>query len=368
MFGEGSTVRSGALTISALETPGHTPHHLSYLVGHEDSNTQFVCTGGSVLPGGVGRTDLLGPEHTGSLAAAQWRSARRLLNDLDPETTVLPTHGFGSFCSATPTVVGTAETLTIAIEHARNPATRLALDDFVHSLVTDPPPIPSYYRYMGAINRAGRNAPTYGAMARLDEHDLGRLLVARRSIADIRNRRTFAAAHHQGTLNIELGPNLTTYFGWVVPYEAPYTLIATSVEEVEETRHLLARIGREHLFGYILAEDIDAGTARYPVATFSDLALAKSIGDDPYVIDIRHASEWRSGHLASARHIPLPDLAEFRSTLPPDRPVWVHCAAGYRAAIAASQLSAWSFAPVLIDDQFDRAKDAGLEITTAKAS
>jgi hydroxyacylglutathione hydrolase len=365
VLGDGAEVICGSMTVSALSTPGHTPHHLSYLVRHDDSSAGYVCTGGSVLFGGVGRTDLLGAQRTEELARAQWQSARRVLSELDLDTTVLPTHGFGSFCSATPNVVGTAEAMTIAVEHSRNPAMRLALDEFVRTLVSDPPPIPAYYRYMGDINRAGRAAPSYGRMARLDLHDLDRLLTAKRAVTDVRNRRSFAAIHRPGSLNVELGTNLTTYFGWIVPFDAPYTLIASSLEEVEETRRLLARIGREHLFGYVLAEDIDAGeSSRYPVTTFAELALASNLGDEPYVVDVRHPSEWRAGHVLGARHVPLPDLARVRSSLPTDRPIWVHCAAGYRAAIAASQLSGWSLAPILIDDQFDRASALGLVDTT----
>jgi hydroxyacylglutathione hydrolase len=364
-LGDGAEVTCGSMTLSTLSTPGHTPHHLSYLVRHDDSSAGYVCTGGSVLFGGVGRTDLLGSERTEELARAQWQSARRVLSELDLDTTVLPTHGFGSFCSATPYVVGTAETLTVGVEHSRNPATSLALEEFVHTLVSDPPPIPAYYRYMGAINRAGGAAPSYGTMARLSSGDLDRLLSAKRSITDVRNRRSFAAVHRPGSLNIEFGANLTTYFGWIVPFEAPYTLVANSVEEVEETRRLLARIGREHIFGYVLAEDIEAREAsRYPVTSFADLAVAMSLGDEPYVVDVRHPSEWRAGHILGARHIPLPELEQARTSLPRDRPIWVHCAAGYRAAVAASELSGWSLSPILVDDQFERASTLGLVVTT----
>ena len=62
-----------------------------------------VFTGGSMLYGATGRTDLLGPEHTRTLAHAQFHSVRRLARELPPGTPVFPTHGFGSFCSATPT-------------------------------------------------------------------------------------------------------------------------------------------------------------------------------------------------------------------------------------------------------------------------
>jgi len=41
-------------------------------------------------------------------------------------------------------------------------------------------------------------------------------------------------------------------------------------------------------------------------------------------------------------------------------PVWLHCAAGYRAAIAASMLAAVGRSPVLVDDLFDNAARAGL--------
>jgi glyoxylase-like metal-dependent hydrolase (beta-lactamase superfamily II)/rhodanese-related sulfurtransferase len=364
-LGDGFEVVTGRLKISALATPGHTPHHLSYLIRHDDSAGGFVCTGGSVLPGGVGRTDLLGKALAPELARAQWSSARRVLDSLDVETTLLPTHGFGSFCSATPNVVGTAEALTIAVERSRNPAMKLALEEFVHALVADPPPIPSYYAHMAPINRSGRAVPHFGDMARLDAIDLERLVRARRVVSDLRNRRSFADRHHPGTLNIELGTNLTTYFGWVVPFEAPYTLIANSIEEVEQTRRLLARIGREHVFGYVLAEDVKSqATASYPVATFAELALADRLDDEPFVLDVRHPSEWRAGHLLGAKHVPLAELESVRSSLPVDRAIWVHCAAGYRAAIAASQLSSWSFSPVLVDDQFENASAAGLDVTS----
>jgi glyoxylase-like metal-dependent hydrolase (beta-lactamase superfamily II)/rhodanese-related sulfurtransferase len=362
-LGGNELLQSGGLSIAALATPGHTPHHLSYLLRSAEGGAVFVCTGGSVLPGGVGRTDLLGEGRTRELAAAQWHSARRLLTELEDSVTVLPTHGFGSFCSAAPTLATTGETLTVAVERARNPAMRASLEEFVEVLVSDPPPIPAYYRYMGQFNRTGLGVPRLEPVTRLDRLELDRLLETGRAIIDLRSRRSFARAYWRGALNIELGANLTTYFGWVVPFEAPYTLIADSLEEIDRTRRMLARIGREHVFGYVLAEDLGVeGASHYPVASFADLAIAAGLGDSPYVLDVRHPSEWRQGHLVGARHVALPDLGDQRSSLPADQQVWVHCAAGYRAAIAASQLSAWGLQPLLIDDGFDQAAFAGLAI------
>ena len=60
-----------------------------------------MFSGGSLLFGSTGRPDLLGPDHTHTLARHQHASARKLAALLPDETQVMPTHGFGSFCSAT---------------------------------------------------------------------------------------------------------------------------------------------------------------------------------------------------------------------------------------------------------------------------
>jgi glyoxylase-like metal-dependent hydrolase (beta-lactamase superfamily II)/rhodanese-related sulfurtransferase len=364
MLGDGAEITTGSLTVSALATPGHTPHHLSYLLTGAAGSPSYVCTGGSVLVNGVGRTDLLGDERADELAQAQWRSVRRLLSRLDAETRVLPTHGFGSFCSATPAGGAETEDLTVGLERQRNPAVRAGLEDFVAALREDRPPVPSYYRYMAPANRRGAPDPLYRPVVRLGPDDLEPWLATGSVVTDLRPRRAFAAGHHQGALNIELGGSFTTYFGWVVPYEERYALIACSYEDVDRSRRLLARIGRELVSGFVLASDLDLQRAtRYRTATFADLAAAVGRGEGPLVLDVRHGSEWRAGHLAVARHTPLPELEAYKHSLPLDRPIWVHCAAGFRAAIAASQLSAWGLSPVLVDDVFDRSVLHGLRVT-----
>ena len=60
-----------------------------------------MFSGGSLLFGATGRPDLLGPEHTDDLVRLQHASSHRLAELLPDEAEVFPTHGFGSFCSAT---------------------------------------------------------------------------------------------------------------------------------------------------------------------------------------------------------------------------------------------------------------------------
>ena len=97
--GDGDRVTVGELDVEVVHTPGHTPHHLSYVVRHGDE-PPAAFTGGSLLLGSVGRTDLISPDATDELTRAQHRSAHRLADELPDETRILPTHGFGSFCSS----------------------------------------------------------------------------------------------------------------------------------------------------------------------------------------------------------------------------------------------------------------------------
>jgi len=79
----------------------------------------------------------LGHRPCRGLARAQWHSVRRLLTSLPKRARILPTHGFGSFCSATPTHGALNGVQTIAQELEQNPAALLDEDDFVARLHDD---------------------------------------------------------------------------------------------------------------------------------------------------------------------------------------------------------------------------------------
>ena len=330
-----------------------------------------ICSGGSLLAGGAGRTDLLGDEHTRSLAHAQWRSVNRLLETLDERTVVLPTHGFGSFCAATPIAGGDPDELTIGHERTRNSATRLEADDYVENMIANLPPIPRYYRHMAPLNRAGGRPFELGTLKRVPLDSLEREIVGAGFVIDVRPRRVFARQHRRGAWNLELGPNLATYLGWVVPYFAPFTLIAEGEDDIDRARAALARIGRETVAAWASSEELERngpGVGSYPVATFADLGVITRNSGSPEIIDVRHPAEWRAGHLRDARHVPLPELTNVRATLPDDQPIWVHCAAGFRAAVASSMLASAGRSPVLVDDVFEHAALAGLEIESGDVS
>ena len=97
---------------------------------------------------------------------------------------------------------------------------------------------------------------------------------------------------------------------------------------------------------------------------FADLAQVRH-HREVTVLDVRRANEYADGHIADAVNIPLHELLQ-RVDEVPSGEVWVHCAGGYRASIAASVLDAAGRRVVAVDDSFgDHAAAARLPITTA---
>lgn len=139
------------LVLRAVATPGHTPHHTAYVL-EEDGHGVAAFTGGSLLIGTVGRPDLVEPRLPRQLARAQHASAHRLAAELGDEVPVLPTHGFGSFCSSSQ---AEGDATTIGKERATNDALTLDVDGFVTQMLAGLEDVPAYYAHMGPANAAG---------------------------------------------------------------------------------------------------------------------------------------------------------------------------------------------------------------------
>ncbi len=340
----------GAVVVRAVHTPGHTPTHLSYVV-REQGQPAAVFTGGSLLYGTVGRTDLIGEESTDGLTRAQFHSVRRLARILPGKVGVLPTHGFGSFCSAQSSSGVTAST----IDEERRSNLALTLDDedtFVERLLGGLTAYPRYYAHMAPLNRSGPAPVDLSPPEPVDAVEIRRRIHLGEWVVDLRSRQAFARAHLAGTLNFEMGDSFVTYLGWTVQWGAPVTLVADTTEQVVEAQTQLARIGIDRpaggAGGGLAAWGAGGDIRSYRRATFAELADA---GGDVAVLDVRRPDEWAESRIDGAVHIPLNEL-EARLAEVPDGEVWVHCATGYRAAIAASLLDRAKRNVVAIDDDW----------------
>mgnify|MGYP001184720186 CR=1 FL=1 len=358
---DGDVLEAGRMRLRVVHTPGHTHHHVSYVLLDAAGRARGVFTGGSMLYGATGRTDLVSPQDTRPLTHAQYRSVRRLAAELPAETPVYPTHGFGSFCAATPTAGGAS---TVGAQARVNPALVMSEPDFVETLIAGLGAHPAYYVHMAPLNRRGPDPVDLSPPEPVDPAELRRRAAAGEWVVDLRPRGAFATAHLAGSLGFELSASFVTYLGWLHPWDAPLTLIGESPQQVAQARRELVRIGIDHLSGAACGEirRLAGGDPlrSYPVSDFPGLAAALAApGSRITVLDTRRDEERAAGAVAGSVHVPLHELTA-RLDEVPEGEVWVYCGSGYRASIAASILDAAGRTPVLVDDRYANAVRAGL--------
>jgi hydroxyacylglutathione hydrolase len=361
---DGDIVEVGAsMRVRALETPGHTFTHLSYVLDAPD-RVPAVFTGGSLLYGSTGRPDLLGPANTGELVKRQYASAHRLATILPDDAEVYPTHGFGSFCSATQSA---ADRSTIGREKQVNPVLTRDEQAYVDELLAGLDAYPAYYAHMGPANSAGPAAPDLTPPETADPAELRSRLEAGEWVVDLRSRIAFAAGHVAGTLNFGADGSFATYLGWLIPWGTPLSLLGDTREQIAEAQRELVRIGIDRVesaaSGSPDAWTGDVPLGSFPRADFGELAMVRH-HRPVTILDVRRHQEWRQDHIDGATHIPIHELVDRLGEVP-DGEVWVHCQAGYRASIAASVLAAAGRQVVAVDDEFDRAARAGLAMASS---
>jgi hydroxyacylglutathione hydrolase len=357
---------SPLLRVRVLATPGHTFTHLSYVL-ETGGQHPAVFTGGSLLYGSTGRPDLLGAGHAGTLAHAQYASAHRIAAELPQETGIYPTHGFGSFCSATQ---AEGDASTIGAERRINPALTLDEQDYVEMLLGGLDVYPAYYAHMGPANAAGPAGPDLSEPSRADAAELRRRITAGEWVVDLRTRTAFAAGHVAGTFSFPLDGSFATYLGWLIPWGTPLTLLGETRQQVADAQRELVRIGIDRPAASATGNPAEWAGGQplrsFPIADFPSLAAVRH-HRRVTVLDVRRNLEWAESHIDGAVHIPLHDLLPRLGEVP-DGEVWVHCRSGYRAIVAASILDTAGRTVVAIDDEYDHAAEAGLPVSSEQAA
>jgi len=327
-----------------LHTPGHTPEHTSYLVEVDDEEGALF-SGGSLLVGSAGRPDLLGEERADTLARLQYISVNRLAA-LPGETGLYPTHGEGSFCTATG---AGSSTSTIAAERESNPV--LLYDDadsFVKGQLAGLQPYPSYYALMGPANLYGYAAPVVDTLPELDVAAVQSLEDV--TLIDVRSKQAFADGHIPGSIGLEAGDQVGVWSGWLLQHHARLVLVAAPEQDVEPFATQLRQIGMDNIAGVF--RNVPAWPEpllSYRLATLEDIRTALAETDGMQILDVRAPNEWESGSLPGALWAYLPDVARnVPPGLDPSQPVWLVCGTGYRATAAAAFLESAGFQPIVL--------------------
>ncbi len=365
---DGETVEVGPrMRVTALATPGHTYTHLSYALTDASKSLDQsvgVFSGGSLLFGATGRPDLLGPDHTDALVRHQHASAHRLADLLPDEAELFPTHGFGSFCSANKGATQSDATAsTIGQERTANPALTQDEETYVRELLDGLGAWPTYYAHMAPANAAGPSEPDLSPPSLADADELRKRIEAGEWVVDLRNRTAFAAGHVKGTLNFGLDGGFATYLGWLITWGTPVTLLGETPEAIAEAQRELVRIGIDRPAAHATGRPEDwthDELASFPTAQFADLAQVLH-HREVVILDVRRTDEHDAARIAGAVNIPIHELSHRTDEVPAGE-VWVHCAGGYRASVAASILDAAGRTLVAVDDSFEEAQKVGLHL------
>jgi hydroxyacylglutathione hydrolase len=336
---EGDEVDLGGLTLRVLATPGHAPEHASYLL-LDGARPLAVFSGGALLVGTVARTDLAGPELTEPLARAAYRSLHQRLLSLPDGLAVYPTHGAGSFCSAS---AGDQRTTTIGAERRHNRLLAAPDEDaFVAELLAGFGSYPPYFLRLRDRNRIGPEllGRDWKVLPLLSTDQLRAHLADGGVLLDARPVAAFAAGHIPGSLSIALRPAFASWLGWLLDDTRPLVFVLDDDQDRGELARQCRTIGYDHLVG-----ELAGGMAAWRAANLPQAQLpvveAERLDDQPgVVLDVRQASELADGHLPGAVAVELGALGGDR--LPaqlPQGPVTVMCAHGERAMTAASLLA-----------------------------
>ena len=336
-------IKAEGFTVRPIHTPGHTPEHTSYLV-LIDGEPVALFSGGSLLVGSAGRPDLLGAERARTLGKLQYGSVHRLAG-LPRSVGLYPTHGEGSFCTATSAGQYTS---TVGDEVDTNPLLTIGdAEQFADELLASPMPIPAFYKYMGPANTLGVSPMPEIRVPELSYADLEQL-PEDTPVVDIRPAAAVATGHLTGSVSIELTDDFGSWAGWLLPYQTPLVLVAGPGQDVAEAATQLARIGIDTVLGVVRDLDV-APTSRFELLDVPSF-VQRMADSSTQVLDVRMPSERATVRLDGAIERFLAELVTdgIPAELDPDRPVLVICGSGRRAVIAATLLERAGFQPAVL--------------------
>lgn len=346
---EGDKIELGSVTLSFLETPGHTPEGISILVfdkSHSSEKPWAVLTGDTLFVGDVGRPDLLSSEGFSSeqMAEQLYDSLHGKLLKLPDETLMYPAHGAGSMCGKN---LGKESFSTIGEQKKFNYALRIPTKpEFVKSICADQPETPAYFKLSSSMNKMERqllheNLPR--ALKPIQADQITKLQDEGAQILDTRGPSEFSKGHLKGSINIGLSGNYAVWAGTILDHQKPIILVVDPGKE-QEAALQLGRIGYDNVLGFVEG-GAPAFLFRNELVTQLDRLTAVQLNEElhssapPRVLDVRTNAEWNDKHIEGAIHIPLNQLNRRLQEVPRDKPLVLHCLGGYRSMIAASVLT-----------------------------
>ena len=346
---DGEVFEVGDITFKVLHTPGHTMESTCFLLIDEKGKDNAVFTGDTLFIGDVGRPDLAQKAASMTqeqLAGKLYHSLRSKLMTLADEVTVYPAHGAGSSCGKN---MSKETVSTIGDQKKLNYALRADMteQEFIKEVTDGLLPPPGYFGMNVQMNKSG-----YENIEKVLARGMNPLSVVAFEAAanetgavvlDTRNAQIFSEGFIPNSINIGVDGQFAPWVGAMLPDVAQSLLLITEEGNEGEVLKRLARVGYDHVLGYLqggfeawLKEGKEIDTVnRISADTFEG-----ELTTDTIVIDVRKPGEFEAEHVEGAINIPLDFMNEEMASFPKEKPFIIHCAGGYRSMIASSVLKA----------------------------
>jgi len=355
-FDSGDYLRIGELEFRCKNTPGHSPDSICIILKHENKDI-CIFTGDTLFIGDCGRPDLR--ENAGHifesreiLASQMYFSLRSLIEGLSDDVLIYPAHGAGSLCGK---ALSDAHSSTLGAEKIGNWSLgNLSEEEFVKTLISDQPFTPGYFGYDVGLNQKG--APIMEGILQgipyLNRNEEGYSLDKTILIIDTRDKEDYNLAHYPNSFNLMKGASFSTWLGSIVKPEEPFYLLANCEDDLDSLLLQTADIGYDlFLKGMMTLEGLPFEKPHLNSHTTLDYDHFNQNQNHYTIIDVRNPGEVRDKLIFSGSvNIPLFELRNRLSEIPLDKPIVVHCAAGYRSAAAASILRTSLQSPPTIFD------------------
>ena len=343
---DGEILPFGNVSIKVLHTPGHTMESTCYLLKNEAGEDYALFSGDTLFIGDVGRPDLAQKSASMTmeqLAGLLYHSLRNKIMTLADDVIVYPAHGAGSACGKN---LSKETVSTIGEQKKQNYALRsdMTESEFIKEVTDGLLPPPGYFGMNVAMNKSGyeqisevmRRGLTPLTLEAFD------LLTSNNEILilDTRSANEFSKGFIKGSLFVGLEGQFAPWVGAMIPNIDQQIVLITYLGKEEETVKRLARVGYDHVLGYLnggFQVWRNAGRKIETIERIDAERFEKQFQQSPIVIDVRKPGEFEAEHVESATNLPLDYINENSSNYP-NEPFILHCAGGYRSMIAASVL------------------------------
>jgi glyoxylase-like metal-dependent hydrolase (beta-lactamase superfamily II)/rhodanese-related sulfurtransferase len=346
---DGQEFKIGKVTIKVLHTPGHTMESTTYLLRDENGKDTAIFSGDTLFLGDVGRPDLAQKAAhmtQEELAGLLYDSLMNKIMPLSDDITVYPAHGAGSACGKnmmkeTVDTLGNQKKMNYALNQPNKEA-------FIKAVTDGLLPPPAYFPLNVAMNKKGYDSiddvMKKGLTAMSPEKFEQAAELSGALILDTRTADEFSRGFVPQSINIGIKGDFAPWVGALIGDVKQELLLVTEPGMEEETVTRLARVGFDHVIGFLeggieawknAGKEVDTVNRIAPEQFSQEFKLMESL-----VVDVRRESEYAAQHVDEAYNKPLAYINDWINSIDPHQHFFLHCAGGYRSMIAASLLQA----------------------------